>query len=187
MFYGLLVLIIMMILFVINFYRSKNHISDRRVDLILSPAHGTVADIIEKPEYCHIIIFLSPTDIHRQYMPIDGYIENQVYDRTGQFHLAYKLGKSRYNEKMITSIWSPLLKTPIYVTQVAGLLTRRIESYVEPGTVVEQANPLGIIKLGSRVDILIPYPNINGVKLFPNIKIGTKVHGPSTQLFYFDN
>ena len=140
---------------------------------LVSPADGRVIQV--KPG--HIAIFLAPWDVHVQYSPTKGYIGRQRYKR-GSFHPAYLLQKSTYNERLETEIIPDEGSHSIWVIQIAGQLVRRIRSYVKPGDPVQQGQELGMIQLGSRVDIYY------AVSDWPNIKIqvGDHVTGAVTIL-----
>ncbi len=159
----------LLVLFIINFYRMPSGIF-MPIDDVIAPCYGTVYDIQDKNGYTTITCFLSPADVHMQYVPVNGTVEESLYDRTGQFHLAYKLGKSSKNEKRIHYIISKY--GLVTVKQVAGYLTRRIDSWIEKNQEVKCGQPLGFIHLGSRVDLTLP-----SKKLKLKISIGDKLQG----------
>jgi phosphatidylserine decarboxylase len=124
-------------------------------NVIRSPAFGRVIKLFTQPDDTLVIsIFLSPFDIHYQQAPCEGLITNIEYDATGKFELAYNETKSRDNEKAIISMQIPQGIMKIY--QIAGFLVRRIDTYVQPGDQVHTAQLLGLIKFGSRVDLILP-------------------------------
>lgn len=125
---------------------------------IVSPASGTVYRI-QKADgtrpFIHIIILLKISDEHIQYVPMNGKVESIKYDRTGQFNIIIKTpGKSDLNEKMITHLSTEY--GDVYVVQIAGRFTRRIFNFCAVGHTYEAGDPLGLIALGSRVDLFIP-------------------------------
>lgn len=152
---------------------------------ILAPSYGTIKKIIHNQDNIHIVIFLSPKDVHVQYYPIRGTVTYQHHDMTGQFELAYELGKSSKNEKMITHI-KPKIDIPeIKIYQIAGYFVRRIETELKyVGEKVEPSQKLGMIKFGSRVDIIIPNANANTNKhsIQLNVHEGMEIKGPHTVL-----
>lgn len=159
--------IILLLLFLINFYRNPNgKINKYDNRIILAPSYGTVKEIKYEKNLVRIIIFLSPIDVHIQYCPTNGIVKKKIYDRTGQFNLAYKLNKSRYNEKCIHILENE--NGPITIYQVAGFLTRRIDSWVCENQKVVSGEPLGIIHFGSRVDIELPFKNGKPPNIFIN-------------------
>jgi phosphatidylserine decarboxylase len=175
----IIIISIIIILLWIFFHRSPTYDIDSINDnIVYSPAFGKIMGINEKDGYIHIAIFLSPLDVHIQYIPINGIVIDQKHDITGKFELAYDLNKSRENEKVITTI-KPNINIPnVYVYQIAGKLVRRIKSYINkyPRNVVSKQK-LGIIRLGSRVDIMLPKENFKVI-----IKEGDRVNGPKTIL-----
>jgi phosphatidylserine decarboxylase len=149
-------------------------------DIVYSPAYGKIMKIqYLQGNKLHIAIFLSPIDIHRQYIPIDGYIKDIQYDRTGKFALAYKANKSDDNEKYITTLSTKYGDIKIY--QIAGKLVRRISNYMKIGTEVSTGEQIGIIHFGSRVDIIIP--NVSLFKLL--VKEGEYMRGLDSKLGYY--
>lgn len=121
--------------------------------IVHSPAQGTVQAIVKGPTETQISIYLSPLDVHVQYAPVDAKVLEQSY-QPGTFHMAKFFEKSQYNERMITTFMTA--NGPIKVVQIAGQLARRIESFVQSGQQLSAGEPFGMIKLGSRVDVILP-------------------------------
>lgn len=145
-------------------------------ETVLSPSYGTIKKIGYTKTHVHIIIFLSVTDVHVQYYPIRGIVTDQVHDDIGTYHLAYKLNKSDKNEKVITTIKPKLNIGDILVYQIAGLVARRISTTLtEINEEVEPSQKLGMIYLGSRVDLILPKRNL---ELY--VKENDYVHGFNT-------
>lgn len=162
-------------IFLVWFYRDPSAFYDWDDNAVVAPSYGTVYEIHDHPDRYHIITFLDPLDVHRQYVPVNGFLKAQEYDRSGNFHLAFKLCKSNLNEKMIHVFETAF--GDITVTQVAGFLTRRIESYVRAPEWTQAGQPLGLIKLGSRVDITIPKPFDLQVQVGDQLSGGRQVLG----------
>ncbi len=163
--------IIATLIFVIHFYRKPDGGPVVDGNVVIAPSYGKVVDITRDGDRVHIIVFLSPKDVHMQYVPVSGCLRRSEYDRTGRFHLAYKVGKSRFNEKRIHDIET--IHGTVTVMQIAGFLTRRVESYLPPvGEMLQAGRPLGFIHLGSRCDLLLP---VAGLTLM--IKKGDRLHG----------
>lgn len=180
----LAVIILIVILFMSWFYRRP--INTIKTDLnagdIISPAFGTVYEIlpVEKDgiQYTHISIFLSPADVHVQYIPMNCTFVETKYDATGKFNLAYEMNKSNENEKSITTLAPSVQGNLIYVTQIAGYLVRRINTKLfKPGEELKAGQELGMIKFGSRVDIEIPTDEYEIL-----VKEGQYLYGPDTKL-----
>lgn len=137
---------------------------------IISPASGKVIFVKKKQNYTHIAVFLNIYDNHTQYSPIDGVISKQIYF-PGNFYPAY-LDIGTKNEQLITIMCSRF--GLFVIKQIAGTLFKRIISDVRPGDLVSQAEPIGKIKLGSRVDLYMP----NSVKT--SLKEGDRVEAGKT-------
>lgn len=131
-------------------------------NVITSPAYGKIIKIHETDAGTEIVIFLSPIDIHTQYVPISGMIENTIYDKTGKFELANFADKSRMNEKNITTIKNKFGR--FVVKQIAGFFYRRIYTYHKIGSIVSRGQELGSIAFGSRVDLIVPKQTIITVR-----------------------
>jgi len=150
---------ILLLTFGLYFYRKPTIYTYRleSPQIVRGPAFGRVMSIkhnIPLDTY-FIAIFLSPFDIHYQLNPIDGIIQSQRYDATGKYELAYDLNKSQDNEKCITTYVEPIFKNKVELYQIAGFVARRIRSYVRPQQQVQKGQLMGLILLGSRVDLII--------------------------------
>ncbi len=127
---------------------------------ILSPADGKVMCIteVQEDEYLgepgiRVSIFLSPFDVHVNRSPIAGTIKFQQYV-CGRFRPAYKAIAAWENERHAIGIESVHCK--ILVTQIAGILARRIVSWVTLGTDLTQGQLYGMIKFGSCTEVIMP-------------------------------
>lgn len=182
---------IVILMFFIYFYRVPyidNEFVEYSNNYLLSPAFGTVNRII--PNYgpngnrTLLTIFLNPIDIHSQYFPCNGRVLNQIYDNTGAFAIASDAYKSDLNEKVITTLVDTSAETGgniIKITQIAGILVRRISTPNKIGKFIKRGEYLGFIKFGSRTDI--EFDNgPNGYSLLPDIKVGTILAGPNSRL-----
>ena len=122
---------------------------------INSPAQGKIIKIGIQNNRWIISIFLNLFNNHNQYYPIDGVVLKQIHDTNGTHNIAYDLNKSRDNEKFITILQLLNFET-IKITQIAGLVFRRIQTPNKVGTYVKKGEYLGKILFGSRVDIDLP-------------------------------
>ena len=145
-------IIFLMVLFIM--YRSPNRDSDLDNKHILSPCDGYVFDVEETENYKKVSIFIPINGVHVQYAPTDGKIVD-LQHKAGKFHLAYK-SKYKKNERVEIKFYSNPLEQEIDITLYAGRVARRIKPYVEPGDTVERSDKIGIIKFGSRDDIVLP-------------------------------
>lgn len=156
-------------------------VGDTPDNIITSPAFGTVKAITRKNNKIFIAIYLNVFDVHQQYYPVDGTIIRTDHDTTGKFAIAHTMEKSRLNEKKIYVIRSKYGN--FVITQIAGLLARTIVSYNGVKDVVKRGDRLGMIKFGSRVDIIIP--NADKFTL-GNVALETKLRGPQSIIGAFN-
>lgn len=160
--------------FLIYFYRVPNRpISILKDDTIVSPCDGTVLDVFKEHETYRIAVFLSIWNVHVQWYPVSGRVLN-VHHKLGEFNPAFLLEKSKYNERCSTVIQHKYGQ--IQVDQIAGQVARRIVNRARVGAYVEQGQHMGMIKLSSRVDILVP--STTNVL----VKQGDRVYGNITEL-----
>jgi phosphatidylserine decarboxylase len=118
----------------------------------VSPADGRVVQVKPESAATRVSIFLNVFDVHVNRAPIAGKITEVVYKR-GKFLVASREQASLDNEQNIMTIES---RDGIRVTfaQIAGLIARRIVCYKKPGDYVTLGEGIGLIKFGSRVDVL---------------------------------
>lgn len=166
--------------FLAFFFRNprRNVIYDP--NFILSPADGKVMCIteVQEDEYLgepgiRISIFLSPLDVHVNRSPVAGTIKYQQYV-CGRFRPAYNAMAAWENERHAIGIETPRCR--ILVTQIAGILARRIVSWVTLGTDLTQGQLYGMIKFGSCTEVIMP----RNVEIL--IKKGQRVKGGLTAI-----
>jgi phosphatidylserine decarboxylase len=146
--------------FVLYFFRDPNRRIAREPGIVVAPADGKVVAIVEEHEpiylkeyICRLSIFLSIFDVHVQRAPIDGQVA-LVEHRPGAFLQAFRPEASDVNEFVAMIINSKYGR--IMVKQIAGILARRCVNYAEVGETLEKGQRFGLIKFGSRVDLLLP-------------------------------
>ncbi len=145
--------------------------------IIICPADGRIVDVQElslaQGVYQRkISIFLSPLDVHVQWVPMTGMVESCTY-KQGKFTLAFVPKSSELNERNDMVI-KDASGRQILVRQIAGTLARRICCWVHPGMTLQRGEKYGMITFGSRVDILLP----EHVEL--DVKRGDRVYGGIT-------
>ncbi len=156
----LFAIILFFTLFSFYFFRNPNRkISNLDPLDIISPADGRVVDIdynYNKLEGYNqkISIFLSPLDAHVNWIPITGTVVKVEYKK-GTFALAFTDKSSELNERNDIII-EDCNSRKILVRQIAGTVARRIVCWVKEEDNVNIADKYGMIKFGSRVDILLP-------------------------------
>lgn len=163
------------------FFRNPKREVPQGENVIISPADGTVKNIEYVPydEFIggagnKIIIFMSIFDVHVNRSPIDGQVKYEQYI-CGQFRPAYKDGVGFENERHMIGIEAENLK--IVVTQIAGILAKRIVSWVTIGDEVSKGELFGMIKFGSCVEVTLP-ENVNiCLKKGDKLKSGLSIIG----------
>ena len=119
----------------------------------VSPADGKVVAVkAESPSLNRISIFLNIFDVHVNRTPIAGSIAKVQYQR-GAFHVASREACSTQNEQNVVTVEGE--GTTVVFKQIAGLIARRIVFDKQPGDHVAAGERVGLIKFGSRVDVLL--------------------------------
>ncbi len=153
----LFILSLILLIFTFYFFRDPERVVPIGDDILVSPADGLITNITETKEgkktYIKVSIFLSIFNVHIQRLPISGEV-NKVDYIEGKFINATLDKASDENERLKITIKNG--NNLIYVTQIAGLIARRIVNYVKPNENINQGDRYGIIKFGSRVDIEFP-------------------------------
>ncbi|MBR5913400.1 MAG: phosphatidylserine decarboxylase family protein [Selenomonadaceae bacterium] len=162
----------------IYFFRNPERKIPADESLIVSPADGTVQDVVPmvdneflKSSCTKVIIFLSVFDVHVNRSPIAGEIKLQKYI-CGRFRPAYKDSVGFENERHLIGIENKKLR--VTVTQIAGILARRIVSWVTLDDKLEKGELYGLIRFGSCTEIVVP----DNVEVL--VKKGEKVRGGET-------
>ena len=118
----------------------------------VSPADGKVVAVKqESATQTRISIFLNIFDVHVNRAPIGGVIAEVRYNK-GKFHVASREESSTENEQNVVSVRAD--GTCVVFKQIAGLIARRIVFTKQPGDLVAKGERVGLIKFGSRVDVL---------------------------------
>lgn len=161
----LFIVSLILLIFTFYFFRDPERVVPIGNDILVSPADGLITNITEIKEgkklYTKVSIFLSIFNVHIQRLPISGEVTKVDYIE-GKFINATLDKASDENERLKITIKNG--NNLIYVTQIAGLIARRIVNYVKPNENINQGERYGIIKFGSRVDIEFP----NNFKLLVN-------------------
>jgi phosphatidylserine decarboxylase len=136
------------------FFRDPERIIPPSPEAIVSPADGRIMEIIsENTQTRRISIFLSLWDVHINRAPYGGVVRSIVYT-PGQFLAAYRQEASVVNEANTITIADH--GREFIVKQIAGVLARRIVCRVRPGDTLEKGQRFGLIRFGSRTDLLLP-------------------------------
>lgn len=147
--------------FIVAFFREPRRVRIHDADLVFAPCDGrvVVTENVRETAYLgremlQISIFMSITNIHMNWVPVGGEVEYFKY-HPGRFLVAWHPKSSTENERTTTVVRMPSGQQVLF-RQIAGLIARRIISYMKVGHAVEQNSVCGFIKFGSRVDVLVP-------------------------------
>jgi phosphatidylserine decarboxylase len=159
------------------FFRDPERIIPTEPGAIVSPADGVItqSEWIETSSgsRLRLSIFLSIFDVHVNRAPISGTVRAVEY-REGDFMNAMSAMSAVTNEQTLVVIDAG--NCEVSYKQIAGLLARRIICTVKVGDRVQRGQRVGMIKFGSRVDVLIPADAV------PRVSLATHVRGGSTIL-----
>lgn len=168
-------------LFITWFFRNPARTIPPGENVIVSPGDGTVVAVESEFEHRYlkaqsirISIFLNVFDVHINRMPVGGTVQDMVY-QPGKFMMANQPEASSGNEQNALMLQrSDGVK--ILCVQIAGLIARRIVSWVVPGEQVEKGERFGLIRFGSRMDVYLPQTSTI------RVRVGSKVKGGSSVL-----
>lgn len=157
-FYPLLIILCGLILY---FFRDPKRNPPTDGNLIISPADGQVVLIQETEEHeymggpaTQISIFLSPLDVHVNRVPISGDLEYVKY-YPGKYLMAWEDHASEMNERAHFGV-KHASGMKILFKQITGFMARRIVYHLEEGDQIKVGQRFGIMKFGSRMDVLLP-------------------------------
>ena len=159
--------------FVAFFFRNPARTIPTDPTAIVSPADGKVVRLERVGNVTRMSIFLSLFDVHVNRSPIAGRIERVDY-RPGKFMVAFNDKASTDNERNIVMVSDGRIN--IVFTQIAGIVARRIVFWKKEGDTVNRGELVGLIRFGSRVDVLFPA----GTEA--TVSVGDRVKGGSTRI-----
>ena len=158
-------------LFMAFFFRDPQRAVPDEADVIISAADGKVTRIEERENGKFVSVFLSPTDVHINRAPIAGKVIKIEMFR-GKKAPATRNAASQTNERNAVTIEGE--KMTVVCTQIVGILARRIVCWSKVDDNLKLGEKFGLIKFGSRTDLLMP----KNVEIA--VKIGDKVVGGET-------
>lgn len=165
--------------FFLWFFRDPERVIPATAGAVVSPADGKVTDVstveVEGAARRRISIFLSVFDVHVNRSPVAGTIRDVRYQR-GQFRNAMGGASAEHNEQNIVTVEDG--GQTVVFKQIAGLLARRIVFTKKVGDRVERGERVGMIKFGSRTDILLD------AAADVRVKVGDRVKGGASVLAY---
>ena len=168
-------------MFFLWFFRDPERAIPQDAGAVVSPGDGRVTDIstvtVGNQKQMRVSIFLSVFDVHVNRSPIGGVVRDVRYQR-GQFMNAMNAVSAEKNEQNIVTLEDDDQK--IVFKQIAGLLARRIVFYPKVGDRLERGQRVGLIKFGSRVDLLLD------ASARVSVKVGDRVKGGASVLAYLE-
>lgn len=180
--FGVCILFALLTLFVIFFFRDPPRCVIAEPGFLLSPADGRIVsiDTVDNHSYVgenalKISIFLSILDVHINRIPVTGTIDYVKYN-PGKFFAAFKDKASHYNEQTEIGIISKRGEK-IIVKQIAGFIARRIVCRLRKGDTVSAGDRFGMIRFGSRTDLLVPIDCELCVRVGDHVKGGLTLIG----------
>ncbi len=175
----LIIIPAILLVFSMNFFRDPDRTPPSRDDIVVSPADGKVLfvkDVVEDRFVMgrakQVSIFMSPLNVHVNRIPIDGKIDYLQYHR-GKYIAAFEDKASEVNERAEFGITGKYGR--VFFTQVAGFIARRIVYEISKGDSVKIGERFGMIKFGSRVDVIVPENCIVKVERDDEVKAGETI------------
>ena len=162
--------------FFLWFFRDPERMVPAEAGLVVAPADGKVTDVssmqMNGVACTRISIFLSVFDVHVNRSPISGIIKSAVYKK-GDFGNAMSESSADDNEQNIVTMEGEGMT--VVFKQIAGLLARRIVFNYKPGDSLVRGQRVGLIKFGSRTDVIFPQAAEVKIKLGDRVKGGSSV------------
>ena len=169
--------------FVLLFFRDPERRAQAPGTALIAPADGRVVEIAEVEEPDHvggkagkIAIFMSVLDVHVNRAPCDGKVEWTRHE-PGRFLNAFAPEASIENERTLVAL-RDAQERPVLLKLVAGLIARRIVCPLRPGDSLRRGERLGMIKFGSRVEVLLP----DDGRFHVAVRLGERVRAGETVL-----
>ena len=164
----------------LNFFRDPERPIPTQAGAIVSPADGRIVQVVresyEGRPVCRVSIFMSPLDVHVNRAPIAGVVKDVFY-RKGTFRMASEEAASVENEQNVFTLEGE--QGQIVVKQIAGILARRIVFWKRAGDSLARGERVGLIKFGSRVDVLMEPDVALSIKLGDHVRAGSSILGTS--------
>ena len=166
-------------MFFLWFFRDPERVIPDSPGAIVSPGDGKITNAsvitVDGVKQTRISIFLSVFDVHVNRSPVSGVVREIRYQR-GRFLNAMNQTSAEQNEQNIVHVEGD--GQVVVFKQIAGLLARRIVFYPKVGDRLERGQRVGLIKFGSRVDVLFD------AAALLQVKVGDRVRGGSSILAY---
>jgi len=178
--YKVAALALLVAAFMAFFFRDPERTPPSVAGAILAPADGRVVDVREGLEdpfvgpARQLSIFLSPLDVHVNRAAITGLVVAVDY-RPGAFLPAYRPEASAENERASIAIQGEAGR--VVMRQIAGVLARRVVCRVRPGDKLQAGERFGLIKFGSRLDVVMPASARLTARVGDRVRAGESIVG----------
>ena len=169
--------------FILWFFRDPKRDTPQDPNLIISSADGKVCLIdeayppketpLKEEKMKRICVFMNVFNVHVNRSPIKGDAQHIIY-KTGQF-LNASLDKASDKNERNSLVIKTENGTQIVVVQIAGLIARRILSFISPNHKLLQGERFGLIRFGSRVDIYMPLDAVEKCKVGDKVVAGESI------------
>ena len=154
------------------FFRDPNRTAPSDDGAIVAAADGRIVLVEALPDdRTQIDTFLSVWDVHVNRAPLGGRVVSSEY-KPGKFFAAMTPEAGKHNERQDIAIETPL--GPVRFAQIAGILARRVVCCVGPGDELKIGDRIGLIRFGSRMEVIVP-PGIT-----PTVTVGQRVRAGET-------
>ena len=167
----LVILFLLLAAFMAFFFRNPHREIPTDPDIVVSSADGKVTRIEDRDDGKFVSVFLSPVDVHLNRAPIAGKVTSVKLFK-GRKAPATSNEASQTNERNALTIEGD--KMTVVCTQIVGILARRIVCRSKVGDILKRGEQFGLIKFGSRTDLLMP----KNVEVL--VKVGDRVKGGET-------
>lgn len=156
---------------VMFFFRDPERTIPDDRQAVVSPADGKIIRLEQKENHIFLSVFLSVLDVHVTRAPIEGVITKGEYQE-GRFRVAYDERASVENEQLVITIAG---EHELTFSLIAGIVARRIRFWKEKGQQVSKGDRIGLIRFGSRVDVMLPLNCQCTVKIGDRVMAGSSV------------
>ena len=178
--FGIIAVLALLLLFTLYFFRDPDRTPPKGDDLVIAPADGEIVSIMPlredeflKKDAIQVSIFMSPLNVHVNRFPVSGTVGFYRYI-PGEYLMAYEEKSSLRNERTLIGIENA--RSRVLFKQIAGFVARRIVAQVKVGDQAVAGERFGMIKFGSRVDVIVPR------EAAVRVKLGEKTVGGETVL-----
>lgn len=183
--YILIIAALLLSIFTIYFFRNPvRKIPEFTEDMILSPADGKIVEIKDyindaniflnsNKNLVQVSIFMSPLNVHINRIPVSGTVKYLKYIK-GKYTVAFNHKSSVNNERTEIGI-EDIYKRKVLFKQIAGFVARRIVCELSEGNNVKCGDIFGMIKFGSRVDVIFDKNSTLKVKIGEEVKGGETI------------